>query len=90
VAECKSCRRSIYWVRTTSGAKMPIDAIGSPTGNIVIVQTFAPVNAAADAYGNLKTAEVFNPNDPRHRNLQRYTSHFATCPAADQHRRKRR
>lgn len=88
-AECKSCRRPIFWVRTTSGAKMPIDTVGALNGTIVIVDKYDPANPQADSRGNTKTAEVHNPGDPRHAGLQRYVSHFATCPNAKQHRRTR-
>ncbi len=35
-AECRSCKKAVYWVVTENGKKMPIDCMPVADGNIVI------------------------------------------------------
>jgi hypothetical protein len=74
LANCKSCGAPIRWIRMTSNKMMPIDAQPSPAGTVEIV----------DGYGYVvKTKEPsLLPGE------ERYTSHFATCPNAAQHRQR--
>jgi hypothetical protein len=62
----------VTWVRTTTGASMPVDAMPTITGNLELRQGIAHVVGADPDLG-----------------ARRYTSHFATCPHADEHRRKK-
>lgn len=72
LALCRSCQAYIIWaVSVTSGKRMPLDAEPSPRGNVEIVG------------GDEKTPTVRIV--PARAGL--YVSHFATCPAAAQHRK---
>ena len=71
MAHCKSCEASVVWATNErSGKASPFDATPDLAGKFVIVNG---------------KARYATPGDDC---LQRekYTSHFATCPAADQHR----
>jgi hypothetical protein len=74
---CRSCRAEIFWAATSHGKRMPVDAQPVEDGNLVI------------APGDLPTAYVVDPGQPDLTGEPRYTSHFASCPHADQHRRPR-
>jgi hypothetical protein len=79
-SECRSCKDPIVWVIwPRSGKRMPIDAIASKTGDIVVTHKKSE---------NKLHAEKFDPaSHPPPR--KRYTSHFATCPNASEHRGQR-
>jgi hypothetical protein len=72
-ATCTSCEAPIEWVRTTKGSRMPLDVGLYDDGNIDVVDGVAHV--------------VHLPDDPGR--LPRRRSHFASCPHADAHRRRR-
>lgn len=75
-AKCRSCGAVIYWVRTeATDALMPIDAVPVDDGNVVLVN-----EKARYMKGDLFEAKTEGP---------RYKSHFATCPNAKQHRKKK-
>lgn len=81
-ATCRSCQAPIVWCSTARKKAMPVDA--EPfTGD-----RFAPglVTITEDETGPLAL-----PATPFERagGEALYTSHFATCPQADQHRRAR-
>lgn len=71
---CASCGANIRWVKTEYGKAMPIDFDPSPRGNIAIIDGLAVVDGKA-----------VRLDDKR----PRYTSHFATCPNASAHRKRR-
>lgn len=74
MSACRSCNAEIVWATSaTSGKPMPMDLKPDPKGQFVIVSGKARRATAED--------------DRLHR--ERFTSHFATCPQADQHRRAR-
>ena len=81
-ARCASCGSAITWGLTATGRRMPVDADPSARGNIAIDHvegrepTFRMITGAAGG-ATLNYA-------PR-----LYTSHFATCPHAAQHRKAR-
>jgi len=80
---CTYCGKSIVWVRTAaSGSWMPVDAEPSSDGKVVI-----------DGLGSDARAHVIAPTlfdrDEWPSDTVRRTSHFATCPKADQARRPR-
>ena len=81
MATCKSCGAAIKWIKTTTGKSMPCDAEEvvyweNPNGAAVIV-TPNGETLKADLEGDVATATGIG-----------YISHFATCPNADQHRRR--
>ena len=77
-AECRSCKAPMYWAITRDGKRIPMNALPDPAGGFVL--TLKP-------NGELH-AEAF---DQVHHGSarRRYTSHFANCPNADEHRRGR-
>lgn len=73
---CRSCGAAILWTKTAAtGATIPLDAEPSKDGNMVIIEGKAHINRGS----------MFEPiwKGPR------YKAHFATCPNAKKHRRKR-
>lgn len=78
MAKCKACGARIVWINTSAGKMMPCDAkpipyVEDPAGSLMIVtKDGRVVRAKADAI-----SDEFG-----------YISHFATCPAANDFRRK--
>lgn len=83
MATCRSCPAEIVWARTTgsSGKLMPIDAAPVDGGNVLVDFSHDP--PLATVVGKRTQPSLFGDDGPR------YTSHFATCPNADSHRRTR-
>lgn len=82
MATCRSCRATIEWAVTANGKRMPVDVTPTPEGNVTTVPGGAgpgTLLALVHPPGQLP----FDADEPR------YTSHFATCPNADSHRRPR-
>jgi len=73
---CGSCPAPIIWARTPAGKRMPVDAEPTPDGNVTLVPPLESYDSPL--------AVVSSERDP---SSTRYTSHFATCPNADSHRR---
>ena len=79
MAVCNSCKATIWWALTPSGKSMPINEKPDPNGTVTTDQN--------------GIVEIIT--DPAEQRLARkrgrkfYTAHFATCPAADKHRRRR-
>lgn len=78
MSKCKSCGAEIMWIQTVNGKPMPCDPKPIPfvedkTGSLTLVtKDGRVVRAKADA-----SSDEFG-----------YVSHFATCPNANQHRKK--
>jgi hypothetical protein len=76
-SQCRSCKADVLWVQwRRSGKRMPIDLEPDQLGTVVVSH-----NAAE----NLLIADKFD--DSLHAGRRRFVSHFASCPAADQHRK---
>lgn len=87
---CSSCHRPILWALTTEGNRIPLDPTPGPDGKIILT--------GRDDDG-VMIVRVIKKNDPAfepslfdekpagHDGL-RWTSHFATCPNANKHRRR--
>jgi hypothetical protein len=74
---CRSCGAPIIWCVTESGRKMPVDFAPTPSGNVAI----RPADGGWEAI-------VAGPLEPVDGCTSiRRTSHFATCPDAQKHRR---
>ena len=80
VARCRSCGASVVWARTQYGRWMPVDAFPATEGNVSIERQS---DGALIAGVRAQTWFTLRPDVPR------FTSHFATCPQAGQHRRRR-
>ena len=77
MSRCASCAAPLRWERTETGKHIPLDAEPVPDGNIYIMHGVAFVIPTQPEIGDAE------PEGPR------FVSHFATCPNADEHRRKR-
>ena len=72
MSNCRSCGAAIRWVEMEkSGKKMPLDAVPVEDGLIWIFGGKGHTGDVAPAMGS----------------MDRYTSHFATCPNAKRHRK---
>lgn len=79
MSKCKLCGAEIIWTRMQSGKAMPVDA--QP-------HYFRPDD---DGHFTFITPEGETmKGEPEEMGIRGYISHFATCPNADQHRRKRK
>lgn len=76
---CISCGAPIAWAMTDSGARMPLDVPSTDTGNVA---------AHRDESGVLR-ARVLPADVAPARHERLTTSHFASCPNAAEHRRRR-
>jgi hypothetical protein len=74
ITTCRSCGARVFWCWTERGKRMPVDAAADPDGSLVVVMA-----------GGRPTALRYEPG--AHGRPIRRTSHFATCPHADRHRR---
>ena len=81
MSKCKSCGKEIVWIKMASGKNMPCDA------GLISFDLAHPgdKDAMVLVESNGKVARgYFNPNGDH----IGYTSHFATCPNADAHRKR--
>jgi hypothetical protein len=82
VSRCRSCGAPIRWAVTVNGKRMPVDDQPTPGGNVSTVPNGAgPGLLLALVHPPGQT--TLDADEPR------FTSHFATCPNADQHRKDR-
>lgn len=83
--KCRSCKALIVWTITSKNKRMPLDLLASPTGNVVLTAA-----TDSDDWGNeIPVVAVLTDHEAQTETRTRYTSHFATCPDAAQHRRTR-
>ena len=81
MSRCKSCGKEIIWIKMASGKSMPVDAepisykLDMHNGNLTLI---TPDGRVVKAF--------FDPGS----DVVGYTSHFATCPNANAHRKDRR
>ena len=88
LSKCSSCGAAIYWVITAPrGSLMPIDAKPVDSGNVLVWAVSRPtvIGSRNIEVGNLiaKVSSDSSGSAGQHR----YTSHFATCPNAKEHRK---
>lgn len=77
--KCRSCGEEIIWIKMKSGKAMPCDV--------------KPIPYRESFSGGMKlvtpAGDVISGNYDGTSDNFAYISHFATCPNADQHRRKK-
>lgn len=78
-AQCSTCHAAIRWATTEKGKAIPLDDSHESAGNIWLEIPADPRTPPIAHY--LKKGE----RPPNGEAL--WTSHFATCPQAKQHRR---
>lgn len=80
---CRSCKAPVEWVRNAAtGKALPIDVDPSPVGNVV---------KTGDVERGTALVRVLSRRDldaAPPRGVDRYLSHFATCPQAGSWRRR--
>lgn len=75
LAECRSCGAPIVWATTEKGKKMPVDTEPVSDGKFILEE---------EDDDSARKALFIGDRDPY--SGPRYSSHFSTCPNADQHR----
>lgn len=81
-ASCGSCSQPVWWTRTQAGHLMPVDPpppVATGTENVAVLRA---------ANGDLHSRVLAAGETPRE-NEKVTTSHFASCPGADKHRKPR-
>lgn len=78
---CKSCGAPIVWIKMAGGKSMPCDA-----DQVLYWQQAGGSQKIVTPNGEVLSAEL--RGDPDKATGIGYISHFATCPNADQHRRR--
>jgi len=73
---CSSCGASIRWARTALDESIPLDVEPVDGGNVEITPDGRALVVQPDQLGLFGTPP-------------RFVSHFATCPHADEHRRRK-
>ena len=79
MAKCNSCHADIWWAYTESGKSIPINRKPDPNGT-VSVDTAGVVEIITDPLERDRLGRM---------GRRFFTAHFATCPNADQHRRRK-
>jgi len=74
---CSSCGAPIIWAKSKAGKAMPVDAEPVRDGNVMLEQHGLRVTAVVTGESMLPGVQTL------------YKSHFATCPNADAHRKRR-
>lgn len=76
---CRACPSPVVWKRhERTGKAAPIDLYPDPAGNVVLV--------GDDKYRVLGKVELAEIEAGRTPDPERFTSHYATCPAASSFR----
>jgi len=79
---CRSCKAPIRWAVTESERWIPLDLHPVPAGNLWLVPSRLRQGPPR--------ALVVDPEDRERFAGELYLAHFATCPDANQHRRRPR
>ena len=83
---CRSCNALIIWAVTEQGKRMPVNAGCVPLGNVGLFFRGPGQAPTAKVYSATEAAQAM-ASGLKLEGLPRYTSHFATCPNAGQHRK---
>lgn len=80
IHRCASCQQEILWARTNNGKSMPLDLEPNDSGTMILVLRHGEAGGITVGcfYKGVEKALT--------RGEKRRTSHFSTCPNADQHR----
>lgn len=77
VANCRSCKAPIFWASTRAGKNMPLDVDPVPHGDFYI----------HDEDHEKPAAYHWSTYEGKLPDVDRYTSHFATCDHPERFRR---
>jgi hypothetical protein len=75
MGNCRSCKASILWAVTEKGRRIPLEPTKTTRGNMEQVGTQGDGTMIVAVGGKPETF--------------RWLSHFAVCPGADTHRKRR-
>lgn len=78
IDKCGACQAPIVWAQTSTGKLMPVDAVPVSDGNVLLLPT-VDHKFVAMVVGKEEAASSAA--------VERYKSHFATCPSAASYRR---
>ena len=81
MSRCKKCGKEIVWIKTPGGKSMPCDP-----NQVVYYKKKGGSQKIVTPNGEVVSAEL--SGSPGTETGVGYISHFATCPAADQFRRR--
>jgi len=79
MSSCSSCGRPVEWAVTGTGKGIPIDPGARADGNIA---------RQGSRVANALLVKVLRKGES-HADPLRFVSHFATCPNADKHRKRK-
>lgn len=80
MSRCRGCGREIIWAKTDKGKNMPVDPEPAPNGTFVLLRVGGELRARHYSVAMEHVSEVDRPQE-------RYVSHWATCPDAQDFRR---
>lgn len=84
LSTCRSCEAPIVWAWTANGKRVPLDPEQRPDGNLEIIGDHVDEDGrSAPLVRYLKKGEDLTLLGPG----ERFVTHFATCPNAEEHRR---
>lgn len=75
MSSCRACHARILWVKTSSGRSMPLDAVPTSDGNVLL-------DDEGIAHVQGQSSSLF-PGDTL------YMPHHATCPNVEEFRKAR-
>ena len=84
---CRSCGRPIFWARTTDGSLMPVDPDPAVHGNVAKTGQHSRTKAGT-VVPVVRVVDSATPELPGIDRPERWVAHFATCPHADEWRRR--
>ena len=82
MSKCKTCQAEIKWIKTEKNKTVPVNL-----QSIYIVPNLEGKTIAVCCNGKVIKGDLAMKGTANA--VEGYTSHFATCPQADQHRRRR-
>lgn len=82
MSRCRSCGKEIRWITMTRGTRMPVDV-----GEILYKTNTKGKSIIVTPNGEVHKADIVPDGTPDATGIG-YISHFATCPNADQHRKR--
>jgi hypothetical protein len=80
---CRSCGAAIRWAEMPTGARMPLD-----DDEAMLMAGVVAFNPETGGGHVVRETELETAGEWRTRGVTFHVSHFATCPNAQQHRRR--
>ena len=87
--KCKSCGDEIAFVKSLSGAWIPVNGLEAETYYLHMNDRREPQMVIVTENGATFRGRIGKANDNGTTQLRGRESHFATCPHPDQHRKKK-